>query len=131
MTMNTTTSNVIPGPWGGFVHRKPKRRMTRAERQAFDAFENWLSGTLAFLSRTGREFRLEAKTTALGKDGEENTVDLQDFLAQAKSDISLGLTVARARKVDLAASRPPLPEVWPENFNVEFARNLAAAFEAA
>lgn len=130
MTMNSTASNVIPGPWGAFVRRKPMRRMTRAERQAFDSFENWLSGTLALLSRTGREFRLEAKT-ALGENGEVNSVDLQDFLAQAKSDISLGLTVARARKVDLAASRPPLPEVWPEHFNVEFARDLTAAFDAA
>lgn len=130
MTMNTTASNVIPGPWGAFVRRKPRRRMTRAERQAFDAFQRWLSGTLAFLSRTGREFRQEANT-ALGKDGDVNTVDLHDFLAQAKSDISLGLTVARARKIDLAASRPPLPGVWPENFNVEFARDLAAAFEDA
>lgn len=44
--------------------------MSRAERQTFDAFIDWLATTLAFLSKTGRDFLHETEAKARGGESE-------------------------------------------------------------
>ncbi|HWJ75030.1 MAG TPA: hypothetical protein VNX29_17865 [Kaistia sp.] len=127
MTTNSTQNNIICGPWGAIVQRKRRGNMSRAERQIVDAFIHWLAGTLAFLSNTGREFLRETEARAGSAEGELITTDFDHYLTNVKEETKAGLLVVRARRVNLVANMPAVPEVWPENFDVAFARSVMAS----
>lgn len=91
------------------------RRMTRVEREAFRAWEGWFVDLLVRLREEG------TRVTGISPF-EGGTLDLT--VLQVAS--AAGLKSFELDRVNLMADMPPIPTVWPEDYNLDFAREVIA-----
>lgn len=104
-------TNIITGPWTTPPARKPWRRMTKSERAAFKAWEDWLCrDVLCELSRRGRE----RTGLTFGEAGSFGVLqDAEFFGREGLKTVAMGAPLK---------APPPLPTIWPEDFNLDIAR---------
>lgn len=114
--------NVITGPWTTPPVRKSWKRMSRHERRAFDQWLNWLiDDVLCVLSRLGRE----RSGASFGQQGSFGLISDAHYFCEE------GLKEAERLRLNMYKIMPPLPDVWPDYFNLNMARGAIDSLSSA